>query len=48
MRTSFHHQPEAQHQIFSYQQERWADYPIISCSNDNRFYCIAANDVKCQ
>jgi hypothetical protein len=30
MRTSFHHQPEAQHpKIFSYPQAGLADYPIL-------------------
>ena len=30
MRTSFHHQPEAQHpKIFSYPQAGPADYPIF-------------------
>jgi hypothetical protein len=30
MRTSFHHQPEAQHQISSYQHAGPADYPICA------------------
>ena len=29
MRTSFHHQPEAQHPIFSYLQAGRPDYPIF-------------------
>jgi hypothetical protein len=30
MRTSFHHQPEAQHPNFSLSTSRQADYPILS------------------
>jgi hypothetical protein len=34
MRTSFHHQPEAQHpKIFSYPQAGPADYPIFCAHN---------------
>jgi hypothetical protein len=37
MRTSFHHQPEAQHlKSFSYPQERRADYPIFARESGHR------------
>jgi hypothetical protein len=34
MRTSFHHQPEAQHPIFQLSTSWQADYPIFRCKAD--------------
>ena len=48
MRTSFHHQPEAQHPKSSAIHKFGpADYPICY-SNSDRVCCSAANNVKCQ
>jgi hypothetical protein len=41
MRTSFHHQPEAQHPIFQLSTSWQADYPIFRAKAD-RYVLVAS------
>ena len=51
MRTSFHHQPEAQHPIFQLSTSWQADYPIFRCKADMygqlaRMVCVAHDPTR--
>ena len=40
MRTSFHHQPEAQHPIFQLSTSWQADYPIFRAKRTSASDCL--------
>src|SRR6266566_8315908 len=46
MRTSFHHQPEAQHPNFPLSTSRQADYPIFGGEPESEHAALAEPDAK--